>query len=59
MQYIIVVERDARILKALVEAKIKLGFEPQGGVAVSWSPGSFQTWAQAMIKKEAVDTGPK
>lgn len=65
MEYIIVEANHVRQLENQVQKKMFDGYEPLGGVAVSWSPGSFQTWAQAMIRKSSAergrifDTGPK
>jgi hypothetical protein len=51
MKYVVVQSNHLPELTAEVNARIKLGYEPLGGVQVAWSQGSFQTWAQAMVLK--------
>ena len=52
LEYKVVSDQFLNAVLRDVRALIKDGFEPIGGISVSWSPGSFQTWAQAMIKKQ-------
>jgi hypothetical protein len=61
MNYVIVTAKCAGELEIKVRAKIRDGFEPLGGACVAWPPGmsawtkgSYQTWAQAMIRKPVI-----
>lgn len=51
--YIILHEGRPEPLEALVNQAIKEGYKPLGSVVVSHAPGSWATWAQAMVYDEA------